>query len=255
MSEQVLRLILLLIGAAIILGILWHGLQRKNQKNLLNKHVKIQDRTDLLLEDEAAQIKKEVLDIVHAVDVENTIVEEEAPAFVPEDNEKEDEQTNDTEEWVKEDLAKYPEKVRLEQTNSIGKYSDRLISIRVMPSQTKTFGGYPLLQALLANKVDYGPLHLFHRYADVNKTKKLFSIASITEPGDFDLSRAQELTCDGLLLYMNVSEHLDPTSVFEEMFEVAQSLVLRLDGSLMATASNPWTTETTKQVLRILQSL
>jgi len=80
------------------------------------------------------------------------------------------------------------------------------------------------------------------------KHKKLFSLASLSEPGDFDLTQMKDYRCKGLIFYMNASEHDNALTVFEEMLETAQHLARSLGGKLMATLHQVWTVETTEKI-------
>ena len=125
----------------------------------------------------------------------------------------------------------------------------QFISIRVVPGKGEKFGGYELLRAVLACGMHYGEKKLFHRYLNsLTKQKKLFSLASLNEPGDFDINQMKSYQCDGLIFYMDASEHGEPIIVFEEMLQTAQQLSHALDGSLMASQQQPWTVKTTEKI-------
>lgn len=126
---------------------------------------------------------------------------------------------------------------------------NQFIAIRVVASPASCFAGYDLLETFLAHQLRYGDKKLFHRYATENdSSKKLFSLASLDEPGDFDLSEMGDYESSGLILYMDASEQEDAAFAFEEMLKTAQQLAAGLKGHLMASASQPWTIKITEKI-------
>jgi cell division protein ZipA len=130
-----------------------------------------------------------------------------------------------------------------ERETEVEKKSD-IISIYVMAEAEKSFGGYDLLQTILAYDLQYGDMQIFHRYAD-SKTKKdlLFSLVSATEPGDFNLQEMSTFSCRGLILFMDVSKLSHPSRVFELMLETATHLSKDLGGELRFNQSDLLTEE------------
>jgi cell division protein ZipA len=258
MSETAIRMVLLAVGAVIILGILWDGLRRKHDR-VETPQTARKKMNEPLFSDEVMQIKKEVLELMQptseashfspplsglefsADQTDEVMVSEEAPAV---DLTLPPLSSND-----------YPALVKTELDEREGVLQDLFISIRVQAQPPEQFGGYRLLQVLLGNRLDYGDLHLFHRYADVRKTKKLFSVASDVEPGDFDLNKMNNMFCNGLILYMNAAQHEDPVNVFEDMLETAQTITQDLGGLLMSGEQKLWTEEATAKILNALNAM
>jgi len=125
---------------------------------------------------------------------------------------------------------------------------DYFISIRIIPRPGRVFYGYELLQVLLANKLDHGENKLFNRSDPEQQNKKLFSIASVEEPGEFDLKTMKDMKCSGMIVYMNAAEHDDPLSVFDDMLHASQEIVGELDGILMASQDQLWDEHTTEKI-------
>jgi cell division protein ZipA len=79
----------------------------------------------------------------------------------------------------------------------------------------------------------YGDMNIFHRYERSHgRGTPLFSLASASDPGTFDLNRMGEVSCKGLCLFMNISECKDPIIAFEKMVDTAQQLIDDLGGEL-----------------------
>lgn len=119
---------------------------------------------------------------------------------------------------------------------------DNFIVINVIAKHGGYFLSYDLLQAISATGLQYGAMNIFHYIEDTPRGKlTLFSLASVTEPGEFDLNNIGGLMCAGLTLFMNVSRVPDPGDVFLLMLETAEQLAEDLDGELRAAPNIPWT--------------
>lgn len=110
------------------------------------------------------------------------------------------------------------------------------------------FAGYDLLQAISAAGMRFGEMNIFHYHTDTPTGKiKLFSLASATEPGDFNLDRIGDFSCNGLTLFLDLKSVPDPKQAFDFMLQAAEQLAEDLDGELRAGQRKPWTQETLAQ--------
>lgn len=124
--------------------------------------------------------------------------------------------------------------------------SPKIVSIYVMAKEGKQFFGYELLQALSAAGLVYGKMNIFHRYADQEPEKLLFSVASAMEPGIFDLDNMGGFACPGVTLFMRVDPQA--SAEFKEyqfsiLLQVAEQLAEDLDGRLLDNEREPFTDE------------
>ena len=115
-----------------------------------------------------------------------------------------------------------------------------LLTLTVVAKPGFSFAGYDLLQAISATGMKFGAMNIFH-YISGNKT--LFSMASATEPGEFDLDRIGDFSCAGLTLFMNLSDVPNPERDFMLMFKIAEQLTDDLNGDLYARPRVPWNDE------------
>lgn len=117
-----------------------------------------------------------------------------------------------------------------------------IIIVNIMASQGKKFVGYDLLQALLSAGMRFGKMNIFHRHEEANgKGKTLFSLASATKPGTFDIHKMGGVSCLGLTMFMRISEHDNPLQVYDLMIKTATLLAEDLDGSLFNANHQPLT--------------
>lgn len=110
---------------------------------------------------------------------------------------------------------------------------DRVFSLFVLAPPGVPFRGQMLLGALAVAKLEYGEMHIFHRYEPVNgRRRMLFSVANIREPGTFDPEEMEDFTTQGLALFMQVTPGVDAVWAFEAMVAAGRSLADSLDGTL-----------------------
>lgn len=109
-----------------------------------------------------------------------------------------------------------------------------VISINLRASPDKPYAGYELLQALLSAGMRFSNTGLFYRHEKKTGTGPvLFSLASCTKEGTFDLSAIGGFSCKGLILFMKPKEVQDSVKVFELMLETADQLIHDLDGDVL----------------------
>lgn len=127
---------------------------------------------------------------------------------------------------------------------------DDVIMMMIAPLSEKTFAGNFLLQTLFSHDLHYGDNHIFHYYstASNNLEKPLFSIASASKSGDFDLENMRENSYYGLVVFMNRVLHLYPAEVFDKMVSVAGNLAASLDAKLLTSDQQPWSDEIAAQI-------
>ena len=112
----------------------------------------------------------------------------------------------------------------------------------LMAKPGRRFAGYELLQALIATGLRFGKMDIFHRHEGSSGAGPvLFSVASATQPGTFDMSRMGSFACPGLTLFMDVKSSAIPRIAFASLLEAAYQLAEDLDGELLDDQHQPWT--------------
>lgn len=142
----------------------------------------------------------------------------------------------------------YESRKRRPKKNNPEDITEDLVIMNVLAKQSQTFASYDLLQALAAAGMQYGEMKIFHYYHSTPKGKvKLFSLASATNPGYFDMDNMGELACKGLTLFMRMSEIPDPEYAFELMLNTAEQLADDLEGDLFTGQRQRWNENTVTQ--------
>lgn len=113
--------------------------------------------------------------------------------------------------------------------------STDVVILHVMAKEGKQFAGYELLQALLSSGMRFGKMNIFHRYRESNTHEDiLFSLASATEPGVFDMMNMGAFSCKGLTLFMTkTQEHQSNNERYQLMLSTARHLSEDLQGVLL----------------------
>lgn len=118
--------------------------------------------------------------------------------------------------------------------------SPDLLIINLFAKAKNHFASYDLLQAISNTGMHYGEMNIFHYYVATEKSKKpLFSLASATEPGEFNLDRIGEFSCAGLTFFMDLKKVAEPHSAFKKMLLIAEQLAEDLEGDLFNASRLP----------------
>jgi cell division protein ZipA len=119
-----------------------------------------------------------------------------------------------------------------------------IITFNVLAKPGQQFVGYDLLQALSGAGLRFGDMSIFHRYQDADRGgKAIFSLASATEPGIFDMNKMGVYTSKGLTLFMQLKEMFHNHAALELMHMTAEQLAEDLDGILCDDKRQPLTQE------------
>lgn len=110
---------------------------------------------------------------------------------------------------------------------------DRIITIRLTGSGNASFAGEALFLALRDAGLRHGRFGIFHRHAADDDEVVLFSVASLVEPGSFDLTRIKTDRFPGVSLFLALPAAGDDIAAFDDMLSTARALASRLDGQLL----------------------
>lgn len=121
--------------------------------------------------------------------------------------------------------------------------------INVMAKSPHHFRGYELLQTLLSAGLRYGDMKIFHRHQHPNgKGPILFSLASVTEPGTFDIQKIGEFNSPGVTLFMQTSESSFDDERYQLMLATAEQLAEELEGVVFDQSFAPISQESYDEV-------
>ncbi len=138
---------------------------------------------------------------------------------------------DDGDEWQSEQGPEHGPSQGPEQDDGNGEdEAARIVSMRLFSAPDEPFDGRALLNALRMQGLQHGKFSIFHKY-DARGGRQ-FSVASLLEPGSFDLGRMEQMTFKGVILFA-VQRDAGEAGL-AEMRRTAQALAGQLRGTLTA---------------------
>jgi cell division protein ZipA len=226
------RLILLLIGAAIIAAIyLWDRWRRRQPKHdpLFDDELP-QDADRAAHSDEDWDVIPLLRHAVRGAPVEEAQLREfagfngrEAKAAVAADE-------------AREVLGS----VSTRDDEQASQPAEQLLVFSVIAQEGEVFTGPTLSDLFEQLGLQYGDMRIFHRM-DADSGEAVFSVVSIIEPGYFELENLPELRTPGLALFMRLPGPVVGAAAFEDMYATARALAGALEGRLGDQQRRPLT--------------
>ncbi|HEC28254.1 MAG TPA: hypothetical protein ENI65_01515 [Gammaproteobacteria bacterium] len=110
--------------------------------------------------------------------------------------------------------------------NITGSDKEKLIGFYLVEKEGNMLNGADIIDALEKVGLRYGDMKIFHYYGvDQQKTTRpVFSVASLVEPGWFDLISINSMTTPGLTLFMNLPGPLGSVAAFDGLLSVISQL-------------------------------
>ena len=115
---------------------------------------------------------------------------------------------------------------------------EKVITIRLMARGKPGFAAERLVLALREAGFRHGRFGIFHRHAEAEGEAALFSVASLVEPGSFDLSQLKTAHYPGVSIFMALPGPDDDLKAFDMMLETARALAGTLEGDLCDERGN-----------------
>ena len=113
----------------------------------------------------------------------------------------------------------------------------RIVTVRVCAAGEDRWSGAHLMAALEAHGLGFGRYQVFHRkHVD---GRSLFCVASLIEPGTFDIAAMPENEFRGVTLFAVLPGPLEPVETVDELFATAQGLADELSGVVQDSKGMP----------------
>lgn len=113
----------------------------------------------------------------------------------------------------------------------------KVVAIRLMARDTAGFQADELVLLLRDKGLRHGQFGIFHRMHEdgLNEAGEsaAYSVASLVEPGSFDLTRIKNDRYPGISIFMTLPGPLPGVSTFDEMMDFSRSLAQEMDGYLL----------------------
>jgi len=110
---------------------------------------------------------------------------------------------------------------------------EKIVTIRILSRAGSPFPAESLVLALRDAGLRHGRFGIFHAQVSDSDDTPVFSVASLTEPGSFDLTRVHTDTYQGVSLFLGLPGPVDGVKSFEAMVSAARAVAKRLDGNLV----------------------
>ena len=109
----------------------------------------------------------------------------------------------------------------------------KIVTLRLIARKKSAFKGDELVLSLRGVGLRHGKFGIFHRYDGNDETKTIFSVASLVEPGSFDLENIKDQEIPGISLFLVLPGPIDGVEAFDLMMTAARALSKSLDGELL----------------------
>ena len=117
----------------------------------------------------------------------------------------------------------------------------QIITFLIKASPGKEFSGVNILNATKTLGFKFGDMNIFHHYGvqGLMAEQPIFSLASMYEPGNFDLEQMETYKTKGLALFMQLPAQVDNVAVFDLMQETVMQLAELLQGEIWSSKQKP----------------
>lgn len=109
----------------------------------------------------------------------------------------------------------------------------KIVTLRLITRGKEAFKGDDLVLSLRGIGLRHGKFGIFHRYEGTNEDDVVFSVASLVEPGSFDLANIKEQRIPGISIFMVLPGPIDGAKAFDQMTAAAKALAQSLDAELL----------------------
>jgi cell division protein ZipA len=106
-----------------------------------------------------------------------------------------------------------------------------LIQLFVVARNGEQFEGVAMAKAFTELGLDFGEMGIFHRYAHTSDDR-LFSVASMVEPGTFPIDQMEAFSSPGLALFFEPPHTPDPLEAFDLLIHTCRELADRFGGEM-----------------------
>ncbi|NGX16430.1 cell division protein ZipA C-terminal FtsZ-binding domain-containing protein [Wenzhouxiangella sp. XN24] len=114
-----------------------------------------------------------------------------------------------------------------------------IVALRLRSRHPDGFNGTDLIKAFSAEGLEFGRFGAFHSLDERRRSR--FLVASLVEPGSFEIEKMHELQCPGVSMFMVLPGPREPLGALDAMFVCARRLAERLDAEVLDDKGNALT--------------
>lgn len=124
--------------------------------------------------------------------------------------------------------------------NQKGGLVEKVMVIYLLAQPGRKFSGGEIKRIAKSERLQFGADYYFHRYSNTrDKTGSIFGIANILEPGLFDAIDSEDFSTPGLVFFQQLSNAGAALEAFDEMLKSVIQFKEQLDGHLQDSSRNP----------------
>lgn len=109
----------------------------------------------------------------------------------------------------------------------------KIVTVRIVARAKSSFAGDELILGMRGIGLRHGKFGIFHRYEGNDENKTIFSVASLVEPGSFDLQNIKGQEIPGISIFMVLPGPIECVDAFDLMVSSARALSQALSGELL----------------------
>lgn len=208
-----LRLTLLVVGIGVIGLVYWHSRRQARARG-----GRSETRVEPALDDSAVGADDDTASLSELCADDSATAAEPGEAAA-EPVEPEPDETVDT--------AEHPQQI-----------AQKIVTLRLVAKGDRLFNGEEVVLALRRLGLRHGKFGIFHRVEGTDDESIVFSVASLVEPGTFDLANLRQQELPGVSIFMVLPGPKDGREAFNEMMETARALTDTLGGELLDEAGS-----------------
>lgn len=128
-----------------------------------------------------------------------------------------------------------PKPETVQQNNDIDVVAGfpQIVVLNIIGRHGARFQGAEILNAVRAAGMEFGDMGIFHRSnTDNGRSRPIFSLANMLEPGSFDFENLAAFNTAGLTLFMQLPTPVDNLMAYEDMLTSAQAVANTLNGDV-----------------------
>ncbi len=237
--ENELRIILGVIGAAIIGWVIFDAWRRNQAKtNLQDQFEPIDDTTNSNDYDDISEVRVSSAKPISSEKIVTTKAKEEAVR----DKVEPVKTTSNELHTSREDRIGFgsdsmdesvgtPRKVKLETKQP--EQPELIFSLTLLAGTEEGIAGQELLRALVEKGCRFGEMNIFHRFKSAqNIGEKYFSVANAFNPGTFDIDTMSENVFKGITFFMTIPSSVEPEVAYKTMVETIRALKTEFNGQI-----------------------
>lgn len=109
----------------------------------------------------------------------------------------------------------------------------KIVTVRIVAREERSFSGGELILCMRGIGLRHGKFGIFHRYDGSDEERTIFSVASLIEPGSFDLQNINGQEIPGISLFLVLPGPIESVEAFDMMLSAARVVTQSLDGELL----------------------